>query len=209
MPTDSGFIPTCMERIAISLTDIPRGTGPALLKEALHTAARRGDASIAALCPGHPNPQMPGLADALERGFRFVEGGDRLLAIGSTPVFPDTQASYIQRGNDTPFGADIFRIRTIADCPGESMAEKFLASGEFAINSHIFLGRAKAWIRAFERYAPETFALFNAGEATYLGPRESEFVEEAYLKATASPIEYAVMDLADNAFLLRLPPANR
>ena len=186
----------------ILLEPARRDTGPAVLWAARHIAARHPDASFVILPSDHVILKETAFYEALRRGFEFVETDDRLLALGVTPTSPNTAYSYIQKGNVFREEKDLSRMKTIAEKPGREMAEIFLKSGEFLWNAGIFMWKATSVIRAFSRNAPDIASLLDADADIYAGDGEMRFIADNFPKTYSIPVEYAIMEKADNAYVL-------
>lgn len=186
----------------ILLEPARRDTGPAILWAARHIAARHPDASFVTLPSDHVILKETKFLEALHRGFNFVESSDRLLAIGVTPSSPNTSYSYIQKNDSFRGNPDISGIKTIADKPGKEMAEIFLKSGEFLWNAGIYMGKASSVIKAFDRYAPDIAALFDAPAEVYSGAGEMRYIADRFPKSGSLSVDCAIMEKADNAYVL-------
>lgn len=186
----------------ILLEPARRDTGPAILWAARHIAARHPDASFVTLPSDHVILKEARFHEVLRRGFEFVETDDRLLAIGVTPTTPNTAYSYIQKNDSFRGNPDISGIKTIAEKPGREMAEIFLKSGEFLWNAGIYMWKAKSVIKAFERHAPDISSVFEAEDSVFAGDSEMKFIADVFPKAGSLSVDYAVMEKADNAYVL-------
>lgn len=179
-----------------------RDTAPGLLWAAHHIAARNPDASFVALPADHVILKETAFREALLQGFEFVENADRLLAIGVIPSTPATTLCYLQKGKAFRDCSRISKIKTIAEKPDKEMAEIFLRSGEFVWNAGIYLWSAQSLIRAFSRYTPDMASIFNVEKELYSSLGEHRFIAENFPKSSSLPVEYAIMEKADNAYLL-------
>lgn len=179
-----------------------RDTAPGILWAAHHIAARHPDASFVALPADNVILKESAFRDVLARGFEFVENADRLLALGVTPAHPNTSYTYLQKGVPFRDCSQISRIKTVAENPDAGMAETFIRSGEFVWNAGIYLWTAESVIRAFARYAPDMASIFDVDRSVYLNQGEQRFISENFPKVASLPVEYAIMDRADNAFVL-------
>ncbi len=186
----------------ILLEPARRDTAPAVLWAAYHIAARSPEASFVTLPADHVILKETAFQEALRKGFEFVENSERLLALGVPAKSPNTSYSYIQKGD--PFGVNetVSHIKTIAEKPGREMAEIFVMSGEFLWDAGIYLGKAKTVIDAFNRDVPDMASRFDVEAFNYQGEAESEFIADIYPKTASLPVEYAIMDRANNAFVL-------
>ena len=139
----------------------------------------------------------------LLRGFEFVEHSDRILAIGVKPTSANTSYSYLQKGDSFRGSDRISKVRTLAERPGRKMAEIFIESGEFLWNSGIFMASASAIVNAFRRCVPDLASIFDLPADTYMGMGENQFISENFPKSESIPIEYALIEKADNAYVMQ------
>lgn len=179
-----------------------RDTAPGILWAAHHIAARNPDATLVALPSDHTILKEAIFHDTLTKGFEFVEDADRILALGIKPTSPNTSYSYIQKGKAFRNFPSLSHIKTIAERPDTELAEIFIRSGEFLWNAGIYLSSVKTLISAFNRQSPDLASIFNADRDLYGGLGEKQFISENFPKATSLPVEYAILERADNAFVL-------
>lgn len=179
-----------------------RDTAPGALWAAHHIASRDAGASVVYMPADHVILKEEALRTALLRGFEFIENADRLLAIGIRPGVANTSYSYLQKGDPFRGSDDITRIKTLAERPGHHMAEIFLRSGEFLWNSGIFMGTVASVIRAFRRCVPDLASIFDEGSGSYRGMGEGRFIAGNFSKAESIPLEYALIEKADNAYVM-------
>lgn len=179
-----------------------RDTAPGILWAAHHIMSRHSDASFVALPADHVILKETAFNATLRQGFEFVENADRLLAIGVTPNSPNTACCYLQKGQSFRDCSFISKIKTVAEKPDKDMAEIFLRSGEFLWNSGIYIWTAKSVVRAFSRYASDLSSVLDGDKDLYGGLGEQRFISENFPKASSLPVEYAILDKADNAYVL-------
>lgn len=185
----------------ILLEPARRNTAPCVCWAAHHIYAQDPEASIVTLPSDHLILRESEFHSVIRRGLEFVEGGDRLLTIGLKPSSPHTGYGYIQRGAPVNGDADIMKVKSFTEKPNLEMAKVFLSTGEFFWNSGMFLWRADSILHAFEKYDPETAAVFDAGKAYFGTPGEMRFIDEAFPNATSISIDYAIMEKADNVYV--------
>ena len=186
----------------ILLEPARRDTAPAVLWAAYHIAARNPEASFVTLPSDHVILRETVFQEALRQGFEFVENGERLLALGLPARYPNTSYSYIQKGEPFHGNSMISHIKTIAEKPPYEMAEIFVRSGEFLWNAGIYLGKARSVIKAFNRGVPDMASRFDMDPTYYLGDSERTFIADVYPKTASLPVEYAILDRANNGYVL-------
>lgn len=180
-----------------------RNTAPCVCWAAHHIMAMDPEASIVTLPSDHLILRETEFHDVMRRGLEFAEQGDRLLTIGLEPKSPHTGYGYIQLGEESDDSRGIRKVKSFTEKPNLEMARVFLESGEFLWNSGMFIWRADSILKAFARYAPETAAIFDAGEGAYGTPREMEFINNVFATAPSISIDYAIMEKADNVYVER------
>lgn len=185
----------------ILLEPARRNTAPCICWAAHHIYAKDPDASIVTLPSDHLILKEDAFREVLEKGFSFVENGDRLLTIGIEPTSPQTGYGYIQHGKSLEENPDISMVKTFTEKPNLEMAKVFLSTGEFYWNAGIFLWRAHSILEAFHRYAPEIASVFDAGNDMYGGNGEKSFIDENFPNAPSISIDYAIMEKASNVYV--------
>ena len=185
----------------ILLEPARRNTSPCICWAAHHIHALDPDASIVTLPSDHLVLKEAAFHKALRKGFEFVEAGDRLLTLGICPSSPHTGYGYIQKGEEISGNEDFMKVKSFTEKPSLEMATVFLQSGEFFWNAGIFLWRADTILKAFEKYAPETASVFDAGNGLYATPDEERFIAEAFPTAPSISIDYAIMEKAPNVYV--------
>ena len=190
-----------IEESNILLEPARRNTAPCVCWAAHHIKALDPEAAIVTLPSDHLILKEDTFREILEEGLNFVEKGDRLLTIGLRPGSPHTGYGYIQIGEAVPGYPGICKVKSFTEKPDLEMAKVFVESGEFYWNSGMFLWSADSILNAFERYAPEIAAIFDAGKESYGSPAEISFIEEAFPGAPSISIDYAIMEKAANVFV--------
>jgi len=130
-----------------------------------------------------------------------------IVTIGITPTRPEPSFGYIQV-NDNDDGIEDFyeqgvrRTTTFAEKPDTATAERFIETGDFLWNSGIFVWRNDTFWQAFEKYLPEHHRLFkllnkHIGKYSFKG-----VVEYIYRQMEAVSVDYAILEKADNVFVV-------
>lgn len=131
----------------------------------------------------------------------FVTQIKAFVTLGITPTNPNTGYGYIQ--HDALAAADnIYKVKTFTEKPNLELAKTFIASGDFLWNAGIFVWQVKNVIKAFEQYQPEMFEVFEADKQHFNTPEEKQAIERIYPLCTNISIDYAVMEKADNVYVI-------
>jgi len=134
-------------------------------------------------------------------GLRFVSTHDALITLGIKPTRPDTGYGYIQHELNA-VADNIFRVKTFTEKPNLELARTFLKSGDFLWNAGIFLWNVQAILSAFRQHQKDLLELFEQEEDRINTPGEADAVRFIYSQCTNISIDYAVMEKAENVFVI-------
>ena len=84
----------------------------------------------------------------------------------------------------------------------QKTAKSFLEAGNFLWNGGIFIWSAQSVTAAFEKFQPQMNALFQKGLDSYNTAQEKQFILDHYAQAENISIDYAVLEKADNVYVL-------
>ena len=184
---------------AIVLEPQGRNTAPAAGVAALILAARDPQALMLLMPADHIIRNRSSFLDAIGRAARAAQK-DYLVTFGITPDAPETGYGYIRRGSLLKEHADCFAVARFVEKPDSATAAGYLASRDYDWNSGMFLFKAQTFLDELERLEPEL--LSHCREAFTKGRQDLDFFRlepEAFAKAKAISIDYAVMERTDKA----------
>ena len=131
----------------------------------------------------------------------FVEHHDALVTLGIKPTYPNTGYGYIQHETETS-QENIFKVKTFTEKPNIDLAKTFLLSGDFLWNAGIFIWKVNTILRMFEIHQPEMYEIFSQEKDKYNTPEEKEAIERIYPLCSSISIDYAIMEKADNVYVI-------
>lgn len=137
--------------------------------------------------------------DDLQKCFDFAETTDSLLTLGIPPTFPNTGYGYIEFEEN---GEPLKKVIHFCEKPDYETAKSFIQRGNFLWNGGIFIWSVKSAIEAFEKFQPQMTELFRSGIGSYNTADEKRFIKENYAAARNISIDYAIMEHAENVFVL-------
>jgi mannose-1-phosphate guanylyltransferase len=94
------------------------------------------------------------------------------------------------------------KVKTFTEKPQAELAKKFIESGDFLWNSGIFIWSVDSIIKAFESHEEEIATLFASGLNAYFTPDEKSFISKTYSHCKSISIDYAIMEKAENVFVV-------
>ena len=177
-----------------------RNTAPCILYATLKIKKLNPDALMVVAPSDHWIEDENAFVSDLQKCFDYCENNDALLTLGIQPTFPNTGYGYIEF--DASDKSEMKKVIQFREKPDYETAKSFLAKGNFLWNGGIFIWSANSVLEAFSKFQPKMTALFEAGLETYNTDGEQEFIDKYYSDADTISIDYAVMEHAQNVFVL-------
>ena len=175
------------------LEPVARNTAPALTLAALH-ALENGQDPILVVTPADQTvTDGAAFQAALQQSVRAAADGS-VIILGITPDAPETGYGYIKRqGAAQAYGQ--YSVARFAEKPDADTALAYLASGDYAWNSGMFVLRASTWLKALNTFRSDIAA---ATELAWAGKSaDAQFVrpdKAAFAAIPSESIDYAVME---------------
>ncbi len=138
--------------------------------------------------------------DVIGTAISSAASEEKLITIGIRPNRPETGYGYIQYISDP--GVSVKKVKTFTEKPKADLAAKFVESGDFLWNSGIFIWSIDSIIKAFEKYDEEISGIFAAGLNEYFTENERAFIKRAYSQCKSISIDYAIMEKAENVYVV-------
>jgi mannose-1-phosphate guanylyltransferase/mannose-6-phosphate isomerase len=183
----------------ILLEPIRRDSGPAILAGAIFASKRDGDAIVAALAADHVVSDPVAFAEVCGKA-RDAAQDERIVMFGVSPTRPATEYGYIRAS--AAIGPGVFAIERFVEKPDVETATRYVAEG-YLWNSGNFMFDAGFLIEEYRRSEPESATAIAA--AVDMAGKDLAFVvldPEAFARATAKSIDYAVMERTTRAAVM-------
>ncbi|RTY88534.1 mannose-1-phosphate guanylyltransferase [Flavobacterium sp. GT3R68] len=177
-----------------------RNTAPCILYASLKIKKQNPDALMVVAPSDHWIEDESAFIANLEQCFGFCNQNNALMTLGIQPTFPNTGYGYIEF--DKSYESPIKRVIQFREKPDYVTAKGFVESGNFLWNGGIFIWSVQAIIEAFEKFQPAMQNLFMKGFESYNTGNEIDFINTNYTEAENISIDYAVMEKAENVFVL-------
>ena len=177
-----------------------RNTAPCILYASLKIKKINPDAVMVVAPSDHWIEDEKAFSDNLKSCFDFCQAENALMTLGIEPTFPNTGFGYIEF--DKSDENKIKKVSQFREKPNYETAKSFLDSGNFLWNGGIFIWSVKAIVAAFEKFQPDMNALFQKGNSSYNSDTEKEFINKNYADSENISIDFAVMEKADNVYVL-------
>lgn len=177
-----------------------RNTAPCILYASLKIKKKNPNAVMVVAPTDHWIEDENQFIQNLEQAFHFCAAEKALMTLGIKPTFPNTGYGYIEF--DKLDANPIKKVEKFQEKPDYQTAKTFFESGNFLWNAGIFIWSVPAIVEAFEEFQPAMMELFMKGYNFYNTPEEAEFVKNYYGLAENVSIDYAVMEKAENVYVL-------
>ena len=171
-----------------------RNTAPAIAA----AAAFFGERDAFVVMPSdHAIDDEAAFAADLERAFTLATREPLLVTFGVKPGGPDTNFGYIQRGAALVDG--VHRVRRFTEKPDLARAQEYVASGDYAWNTGIFVWVRRTFTQALAAGRPAIANAFAGLAFAASATREFEaMLSERFPGVESISVDYAVLESAKN-----------
>lgn len=180
---------------------IMRNTAPCIAYGSHKILKLNPDASIIVAPSDHLILDSEEFVRCIKKSLEASSKHDCLISLGIKPSRPDTGYGYIQY-NTKKIEDDFFKVKTFTEKPNAELAKTFIQSGDFLWNAGIFIWSVKSILSSFQKHLPEMNDIFNEGAEFYNTEKELDFIHSAFSQCTNISIDYAIMEKADNVYVL-------
>ena len=190
------------KRPQILLEPMAKNTAPAIAAACCAAMEQDKDAVVVVLPSDHVIADVEAFQKAVLTAALNAEKG-YLVTFGIVPTFPATGYGYVKAAGAEIDGA--YTLEKFVEKPCLEKAQEYLASGEYAWNSGMFVFKASAFLEELATHNPEMAAL--AKEAFDKAAVETDFIRlnpEAFGKIKGDSIDYAVMEKTSKGRVVKL-----
>jgi len=183
------------------LEPFQRNTAPCVAYASYKIASKNPEANIIVTPSDHAIFNDAEFMRTINTALVTSASSNKLVTIGIQPHKPETGYGYIQF-MDEGEQEEVKKVKTFTEKPEQELAKKFLESGDFVWNAGLFVWQASSIIKAFEKFDKDNALLFKEIGEAYYTSQESIKVEQAYAQAKNISIDYAILEKADNVWVV-------
>jgi mannose-1-phosphate guanylyltransferase len=182
----------------------PRGTASVVGLAAIILHEHNPDYVMAVLTADHYIADVKHFQNLLLAAYE-VASDNELVTLGITPHYPDTGYGYIQRGESLGQFHDFqaYRVKNFKEKPVLSQAEEYIASGEYAWNSGMFVWKVSRILEEIERQMPDLFKGLKKIKKALGSSDEARTIEEIWGELESETIDYGVMEGAEQVTVIQ------
>lgn len=183
-----------------------RNTAPALTLAALHVIENNEDLILVVTPADQTVMNGPAFTKALQQSVRAAADGS-IVILGIRPDKPETGYGYIKHEGAQGINSE-YTVVQFVEKPDLATAGRYVASGDYAWNSGIFVLKASTWIKALAYFSP---TILNATKQAFSQKSvDAQFVRPNQVAFTHIPndsVDYAVLEKCpDSAFKIKMVP---
>lgn len=186
----------------ILLEPMAKNTAPAIAAACFAAMKQDKEAVVIVLSSDHVIADVQAFQKAVKVAVANAENG-YLVTFGIVPTFPATGYGYVKASGTEANGA--YTLEKFVEKPCLEKAQKYLASGEYAWNSGMFVFKASVFLDELKEFNPEMAAL--STEAFEKAATDTDFIRlnaEAFAKIKGDSIDYAVMEKTKKGRVVKL-----
>jgi len=178
---------------------IGRNTAACLALAALEVSRRAPAATIVCVPADHAIADRKAFRATLLEALAWADQERCAVTIGIRPRAPETGYGYIRLG--PRLGGRARVARAFVEKPSRGRARRFVASGEYAWNSGMFVWRADTVLGLLDRHLPQ---MMTALRAVAVAPRHKRQAALAHAYARLAPvsIDYGIMEKASRVLVV-------
>lgn len=176
----------------ILLEPMAKNTAPAIAAACCASMKQDKDAVVVVLPSDHVIADVKAFQNAVKTAAVNAEKG-YLVTFGIVPTFPSTGYGYVKAAGSETDGA--YTLEKFVEKPCLEKAQEYLASGEYAWNSGMFVFKASSFLEELKTHNPEMANL--SIEAFEKASVETDFIrldKNSFGKIKGDSIDYAVME---------------
>jgi mannose-1-phosphate guanylyltransferase len=177
-----------------------RNTAPACALAAFLLEKSDPDAVIGIFPSDHVIEDAERFAAVVRAGVKLAASGEKIVVLGVPATKAETGYGYIERGEGSEAataiagGIEVRRVKRFTEKPHKALAEVFVASGNYAWNSGMFLWSARTLAGAIREHSSAMAPLMEKIAKAYGTPEFTEVFQEVYPQCENISIDYAVLE---------------
>lgn len=173
-----------------------RNTAPACALAAFLLEKTEPETVIGIFPSDHVVKDGKRFAEIVKAGAKLVASGEKIVVLGVPATKAETGYGYIEQGevSGSVNGIEVRRVKRFTEKPHKALAEVFVASGNYAWNSGMFLWSARTLAGAIREHSPSIAAQMEKIVASYGTPEFAKTFAEIYPECENISIDYAVLE---------------
>lgn len=162
-------------------------------------------ATMVVLSSDHMIKPKEKLQKILEVGTEIATSGGYLITLGIVPARAETAYGYIEFSElyDSKDEILIYQIEEFKEKPTRIVAQQYYYDRKHLWNSGIFIWTASTILKALEKHMPQMFKEIESYSEQIGTKNQVEAKKKLYQSAESISIDFAVLEKADNALVIK------
>ena len=192
----------------ILLEPMPKNTAPAIAAACCAAVKQDKDAVVIVLPSDHVIADAQAFIKAVNIAAQSAQEG-YLVTFGIVPTFPATGYGYVKAGpssgSGTAVDGEVYALEKFVEKPCLEKAQEYLASGEYAWNSGMFVFKAQTFLEELKLYNPVMAELsIQSFEKAKLDTDFIRLDKACFEQIQGDSIDYAVMEKTKKGRVVKL-----
>ena len=155
------------------LEPMGRNTGPALAMANAYVKKFHKDPTVVVLTSDHLILDKNRFREALKTAIQKAEEEECLVTFGIVPDRAETGFGYVKKAKKAKgkYSTPIYKVDKFVEKPSSKKAKEYLRSGDYFWNSGMFVWKASALEKAFQKHCPQ-LSEFMEGIAPCVGNKK-------------------------------------
>lgn len=187
----------------IILEPLKRNTAAAIGLSALFIESKYPGSIMIVLPIDHLIKDEVNFIETLKRAIEVASSGEKLVALGIKPTYPETGYGYIHIGQiDQNFACQVFKVKRFIEKPDRAKARMFIETGNYFWNSGIFIWQNQVILESIKKNLPKLYVALQTIKRVMYTDRLEKVILEEFKGLTAVSIDYGILEKADNVYVL-------
>jgi mannose-1-phosphate guanylyltransferase len=172
---------------------------------AVHLEKIDPSATMVVLSSDHMIKPEEKLQKILEVGIEIATSGEHLITLGIVPTRAETAYGYIEFSELYNSIDDIlvYQIKEFKEKPNRIVAQQYYYDRRHLWNSGMFIWTASTILKALEKHMPQMFKEIISYSKQIGTKNQDEAKRKLYRNAESISIDFAVLEKADNALVIK------
>ncbi len=177
-----------------------RNTSACIGYAAMEIVKKYGDGIMCISPADHFIKNQTEFTRVLKEAAEVAEIEDKLITVGISPTYPATGYGYIKFDKDEASVAK--KVIEFKEKPDLETAKEYLASGDYAWNSGMFIWKASTILKKFQELLPDVYACIEKiGDA--MGTQvETDVIETVYPTIPKISVDYGIMERSSDVLVI-------
>ncbi|WP_068779033.1 mannose-1-phosphate guanylyltransferase [Paenibacillus sp. GM2] len=188
----------------IIIEPVGRNTAPCIGLASILIEERYPDSTMIVLPSDHIIENEEGFIKILETAVQVAQNETSLVTLGIQPTYPETGYGYIESTDkkQTINHLEVYKVNKFVEKPDITVAESYLASGNYYWNSGIFVWRTEVIRRYIQQFMPDMHDILETMRTAFGTVDRDEIIQSEFIKMPDQSIDYGIMEKVEDIHVI-------